>query len=154
MFSKIGQMKNRMLTKKLNILVVLMCALSVAFIYAKDLKYDYYFYFKGKKSIAIVEQIEKVKEYRPYIVKLGYYNENTKKAESCSLKLDGNFGSTLTQGSSLYIFYTEQNPCDLYIEGYKYPTKMDLVIHVIIFSIAIFACIVFSKKILFNQKMD
>lgn len=143
-----------MLKKKLSTLVVLLCALAVALIYSLDLKDDYYFHSTGKKSAANIEQIEKVQEYRPYVITLTYFNENTKKEEKCSMKLDGNFGSKLSQGNSVNVFYTEQNSCDLYIEGYKNPTKAGLVIHIIIFSVAAIASIIFLTKLLRKEKVD
>lgn len=136
------------LKKKLTTLIVLLCALAIALIYVWDLKNDYYFHFSKKKSTANIEQIKKVHEYRPYIIALAYLNEKTNKQERCTLKVDGNTGSKLNDGATIDILYTEQNACDVYIEGYKNPTKAGLVIHLVIFLIAVIACIVFSKKLL------
>lgn len=141
--------KKNNLNQKLSSFIVLLCALAILIIYSLDLKNDYYFHSTKKKTTAEIEQIEKVQEYKPYILTLGYSNENTKQLEKCVLKLDGRFGGKISEENlkNVELFYTEQSPCDIHIEGYKVPTIGGLILHLIIFLITFLAVIIFTKKV-------
>jgi hypothetical protein len=143
------------LKEKLSSVIVLVTALLIFSIYLLDLKNDYYYHLTGKKTNANIQKIEKIHAYKPYIISLSYSNDNTRKVQECILKLDGRFGEKLNDEKikTIEIFYTEQNPCDIYIKGYKNPTKAGLITHLIIFLISIFATVIFSKK-LFSTPMN
>ncbi len=135
---------------KLSSAIVLTCTIIILIIYLIDLKNDYYFHITAKKTTANIEKIEKVHEYKPYVITLLYSNQNTGKQEGCKQKLDGRFGNKIIEENqkTIKIFYTEQNPCDIYIEGYKIPTKGKFVIHIIISLIAFSAALIFTRKLI------
>lgn len=149
MYFKIKQMGINRFRKNISALIVLLCALIITLIYFLDIRNDYYFHLTRKVATSDVEKIVKVQEYKPYIITLGYFNENTKNRERCNLKLSWKEGSKLHEENikTLKIFYTKKGPCDIYVVDYKVPTKGSLVIHLAIFLISFSASIVFLRKL-------
>ncbi|MFL5763592.1 MAG: hypothetical protein ACJ77K_06580 [Bacteroidia bacterium] len=135
--------------KKLTSAIALICSLIILSIYFIDLKNDYYFHITNKEAIANIEQIEKVKEYKPYVLTLSYLNDYTSKMEKCVLKLDGMYGDKILEENlkSVKIIYTKQSPCDIYIEDYKHKTIGGTILHLIIAIIALLAAVIFIKQL-------
>ncbi len=134
---------------KLSSLIVFLCALVIAGLYTLDLKNDYYFYSSRKETNARIESLDEVHEYMPYIINVSYYNEYTAKVENCFLKLDGRFGGEIKNSKmgDIGLIYTRQSPSDIYLKGYKVPTKGAFIIHLLIFSISVLSVIVFGMKL-------
>lgn len=108
------------------IIIPLLIILSGSFFavkYAKNLERDYYFLFHKNKATANITNIvnDRVKSC---VISVSYNNINTHQIENCDFYSDLSFGNKVQTNSikSTAIYYTTNNPCDIYIIDYKSPT--------------------------------
>jgi hypothetical protein len=138
--------------KIVNLIVILACSF-VGYYLTSELHRDYYYIFTGQKSLGNINKIYSTEEIAsPYTIEISLFNRYKNKIVNCKVDVKKSYAEKLknNNSSNLTVVYVENDPCDLYLDGYSIPKTGYFVLHVF-FAILIFIVFVlYLKKLIFG----